>query len=500
MAVFYGLYYFVLHRFTFYTLNRLYLLFTIMVSFVIPAVSFETTRGVTILPALATYRPLSQVMPSGALTPALRTDYQTPVITSQQDQKTSWQFYMVCSYIFIAALLLIMLFTKLLKIIRLAHQAERVNDLWIIERSVTGSNASFFNLIFLNTQGLTEYEKAQVLAHERVHAQALHSLDVLITELCKIVLWFNPVIYFYKKSLVEVHEFEADLITTQLFDSKNYAHLLLKLGINHHTGLSNPFSKHPLSTRIQFLFKQRTSTFKKLLYILCLPLVAISVFAFAQRNEKIAYQKIPVNSIKKFTAPLSVKLVESSKDTITPKNKQVMPTIITKSGSGNTRPFSIEYPALNTAINLPALSIKHVNNRVVTVVINIEKTPERYAFDLLRDDKFISPDIPEVDFKVFREGKELFNVKDFDYVVENNTIKEVIFKPYIQSETEGVTFQFKKQMSLIPEENKNNNAWRYKNRLGEPMPYAPGIRATQTAVLFQAVDSLKKGHIILRKK
>lgn len=492
LAIFYSLYFFVLRHFTFHALNRLYLLGTIAISFAIPALSFKTTTIVAIEPKLAIKKPSMQTMPNNSLVINSPGTYAKTALVSIQEQKPDWQLYMVWGYVAIAAVLLFTFLLKILKIFRLSRQALKIDSLWIVELTGSGTNASFFKLIFLNTKGLTDHEKAQVIAHESVHARQWHSVDILIAELCKIVLWFNPFIYFYKKSMAEVHEFEADFITTQQFDSKNYAHLLLKLGINHYSGLSNPFSMHPLSTRIQFLFKQRTSATKKLLYIVCLPFVALGIFAFAQRNEQLVYQQKLVDNSTQTIAQLPEKDIVAIKDTIVPKNNQDVSAMVTKADTSYTKPLSIEYPALKPEINLPDLSVKHLTNRILTITLKAEKTPERYSFDFLKKEQIIPSITSEVEIKIFRDDKELLNEQDFDYAVENGTIKEVIFKPHIQSETDGVTFQLKKMMSVILTDNKNSSPWRYKTRLGEPIPFAPGVRITQIPDAFHAIDSLKK--------
>jgi hypothetical protein len=71
------------------------------------------------------------------------------------------------------------------------------NKEWV-EVSESFTAASFFGLIFLNSQALTEEETQQVLLHERTHAQLFHSVDVLLAEFCKVILWFNPVVYLCK--------------------------------------------------------------------------------------------------------------------------------------------------------------------------------------------------------------------------------------------------------------------------------------------------------------
>jgi len=70
---------------------------------------------------------------------------------------------------------------------------------------------TFLNYIFINKQ---EHEamgiEGELYTHELAHAYQKHTLDVLFIELLKTLLWFNPLLYFYKKAIQLNHEFLAD--------------------------------------------------------------------------------------------------------------------------------------------------------------------------------------------------------------------------------------------------------------------------------------------------
>src|SRR5690606_17829495 len=69
----------------------------------------------------------------------------------------------------------------------------------IIETNTPHSTFSFFHYIFIgNLNELSEEEKHQIISHEMVHANKLHSIDILLIEFLRIVFWFNPLIKKYK--------------------------------------------------------------------------------------------------------------------------------------------------------------------------------------------------------------------------------------------------------------------------------------------------------------
>ena len=50
----------------------------------------------------------------------------------------------------------------------------------------------------------------EVLVHEKMHADQLHSFDLLLIGFLSILQWFNPFAWFYKTLVKENHEFLAD--------------------------------------------------------------------------------------------------------------------------------------------------------------------------------------------------------------------------------------------------------------------------------------------------
>lgn len=70
---------------------------------------------------------------------------------------------------------------------------------------------SFLRTIYVNRdQFRTGSITPEVLRHELAHVRQMHSLDIVFIELLKIVMWFNPVLYYYKKAMMLNHEFLAD--------------------------------------------------------------------------------------------------------------------------------------------------------------------------------------------------------------------------------------------------------------------------------------------------
>jgi hypothetical protein len=310
---FYTLYLLAFRKFTFFGWNRGYLMASLVLSFLIPMIKLEET---VVMP-IQSQEPESEAFNGQYILPNQDFSAINQLPIQDISEPFDWQNALLFLYFLGVTLFLIKLIFSLYKVYQRSRNAIRLDKYSIIEGC--NENASFFNVIFLNVEGLSTSEKEQIIAHEATHARLLHSIDILILAICKVVLWFNPVIYYFKKSLSQIHEYEVDTVMIRDFDSKNYAYLLLKLGTNPHISLlTNQFSTQPLKDRIQFLFSKRTKFMKKLFYVFILPLIGISVWAFAGKTVKVVYEdvkKIIKNEIRQLNDSTIIKTLKDSTQT-----------------------------------------------------------------------------------------------------------------------------------------------------------------------------------------
>ena len=68
----------------------------------------------------------------------------------------------------------------------------------------------------------------KIIIHEKTHVKQKHTYDILLVEVLKIVFWFHPLFYFFKKCIALNHEFLADQGSINSKDEANeYLQLLL---------------------------------------------------------------------------------------------------------------------------------------------------------------------------------------------------------------------------------------------------------------------------------
>ena len=155
---------------------------------------------------------------------------------------------------------------------------------------------SFFKWIVYNPDSYKEEELQLILAHEKVHVNQLHSIDILLTQLACVAFWFNPLIWLYRKEVRQNLEYIADFKSQNNSNAKkDYQHLLLKTSVaNHDTILSNNFYNSSIKKRILMLNKSRSHKSNQFKYLLILPLLA--GLLMSMNTETIYVETAPVTS------------------------------------------------------------------------------------------------------------------------------------------------------------------------------------------------------------
>ena len=146
---------------------------------------------------------------------------------------------------------------------------------------------TFLNYIFLNKQ---QYETRQipqvVLLHEETHTLQKHSLDLIFISLLQIVLWFNPLLYFIKRSIKLNHEFLADRAVLNVgTEISEYQKIVLAFSSYPQT----PILAHSLnysSIKKRFIV-MKTRTSNRTIWLrslLILPLLSLLIVGFSEKQ------------------------------------------------------------------------------------------------------------------------------------------------------------------------------------------------------------------------
>ena len=228
--------------------NRLYLLLSYLCALSLPPID------ITIFDPMHDLKIETQVF-SNIFYP-----YENVATVTSAAQPSSYLQLSSLLYFIIAGLLFIMLltrFTRLFRIINKGHK-QLYGDFILVTSDEILEPFSFFKFIFINPDLYDHEQWEAVLSHETGHIKFKHSLDILLAELMKIVLWFNPVSWIMRRSLAEVHEYQADTyVLSRGFSRKLYQNTLFKIStFKDNFMLVHPFHGDVLKRRILMMRKQ----------------------------------------------------------------------------------------------------------------------------------------------------------------------------------------------------------------------------------------------------
>ncbi len=162
---------------------------------------------------------------------------------------------------------------------------------------------SFFRYAFFPNENVDP----DIMQHEMSHIEHHHSWDILFAELMMIVQWFNPFIYFYKKELQSLHEYQADrdVVATGV-DKKNYMMLILQqCTAVDFSGMSNNFSLILTKKRIKMITRNEKAKGLWWRLLATLPVLAILMIANTKVTAQDASTKLGNQAVDK---PITVEM------------------------------------------------------------------------------------------------------------------------------------------------------------------------------------------------
>lgn len=270
---------------TFFTWNRIYLLATPLLSFILPLVKIDLIRQnipeqfMVQLPAVIVGGNKTSVLASESLESVFVTS--SSLLSVYEMVQWVWLLgIFVCLFIFA---------NKLYRITKLKQLGSRANidNLSVIILPETDVAFSFFNTIYLGAK-LSEAQRSKILLHEKIHIQQRHSLDLLFFELLRIILWFNPLIYVFQNKMMLLQEFTADAeVASRQGKNSYYEDMLSTIFNTESISFINTFFNHSLiKKRILMLQKAKSKKIFQLKYLLLIPVVCAMLIYTSCSEEK----------------------------------------------------------------------------------------------------------------------------------------------------------------------------------------------------------------------
>ena len=269
LAVFYLFFKLLLSRETFHRFNRIVVLGAIVLSFVLPLCVITVYRTLPALPVSAL-----PAVPATADLPA-------------EGHAFPWERLFGGLFAVGVAGAFVRLCWSLGGVVRLigrCDRRERLDDGTVLVHAGDSVRPfSWGRFIVLSDRDRAVCGEA-ILLHERAHVRMHHSADLLLTDLCGCLQWFNPAMWLLRRELRDIHEYEADeAVISSGIDAKSYQLLLIRKAVGGRWySIANSFNHSKLKNRITMMLRKKSSRWSGARVLLLLPLTALALGAFAE--------------------------------------------------------------------------------------------------------------------------------------------------------------------------------------------------------------------------
>lgn len=268
LTVFYIFFRLLLSKETFHRFNRVVLLMTTGLSFILPFCVFTIERVIT-LPAHEGSGVADPVNIDAVVNRDLGLDY-------------------IFISIFIVGLLIVLsrIIFSTYSVLAIIKRSERVvyqnEEIYISSKDI--SPFSWMSYIVLPKADYNAQDYAPIIAHEKAHIKMRHSWDLLFIDIISLFQWFNPIIWMLKQDIRALHEYEADNnVLKNGINAKQYQYLLIKKAIGKSGySVANSFSHSTLKNRITMMLKSNSNWKRALKALYIIPIMGFSLYATAQ--------------------------------------------------------------------------------------------------------------------------------------------------------------------------------------------------------------------------
>ncbi|MBJ2124094.1 M56 family metallopeptidase [Flavobacterium sp. IB48] len=367
LAMFYFAYIFLLRKETFFNSSRWFLIAGLITSVILPFVVYtkviwvEAPPAPTPDPIITTTTTDVKNIPLSNSNVAAYQDHYSPTkvsVVEEENFEINWSLVLAVAYGmgFLAFMIKFALDFYSLNSILKGKKIEQQEDFKFIDVNENIAPFSYFDYIVYNSSLYTSAELESILEHEKVHSDQKHTIDVLISRIFCILFWFNPIIWLYKKAILQNLEFIADSeASKKIADKKAYQYTLLKI-TTHETcvAITNHFYQSLIKKRIVMLNKNQSNKRNYWKYSAVIPALGAFVLLFQIKTIAQEKKQTETPTIQRDTVKDAEETIKITKNT-TDKELNELPG---KLKSNHNLDVEISDVKRNTKEELTAIQIK----------------------------------------------------------------------------------------------------------------------------------------------
>lgn len=291
------IYVFFLRKETFFRINRLFLLGSIIFSVVLPLLKFKIFSPKPTLLAEVTVTPYRNMIEAVTI-------YSHDFSGSVEQAILSADlliFAYIAGVLFFLGRFLFRIF-QLVIIIR-KNRVQKMDGfkLVILEKEV--SPFSFLDYVFVNDSLQKKEGYDRMIAHELEHVKQGHSIDVMVLELLTVFQWFNPFMWMMRRAIRENHEYLADqAVLVSGVNRGYYKKLLLDQFVGGQLVIANNFNYSIIKKRIIMMSKIKSSKIALTKITFGVLVAAALIVAFAcEQKESVEMEPVVTEQSVKIT-------------------------------------------------------------------------------------------------------------------------------------------------------------------------------------------------------
>ena len=270
-----------LRKETFFRINRLFLLGSLLFSVILPIIKLRIFSPQPLMLAEITVTPYRNLLEA-------ITVYSQGFSGSVENAILSVNLLIYIYFMGVAFFLGRFLFRiiQLILIIR-KNEIQVASGFKLIMLDKETSPYSFMNYIFVSQSLMQSRGYDKMIEHEVEHVKQGHSLDVIILELLTVFQWFNPFMWMFNRAIRETHEFLADqAVLSKGVSRGEYKLLLLNQFVGGQLVIANNFNYSLIKNRIKMMSKIKSSKLAITKIVFGVFVAAALVIAFACEQKE----------------------------------------------------------------------------------------------------------------------------------------------------------------------------------------------------------------------
>ena len=288
-----------LRKETFFTINRGYLIASLLSGLLIPVYQWIPTRWWS----------------SDIVEPIYAVSYQYQAMWHVSSVAPSSSFnWLLALYVFGVIVMGGRMMYGLYKIFRLSINAQIIkrNGITLYVTDEIHLPFSFWKSMYLSKHIDLKAEIDHIVKHEITHINAMHTADILLVELLHVFFWFNPILIFYRKALQQAHEFAADSVVLQHMPRHSYGQLLLQHSQSGlEMSLANHFFHSQIKKRITMMYQEKSKKSAMVKYLAAAPVLICLAMLFSSHITKTSNNWDPVQIGVKAKAYLTANIADT---------------------------------------------------------------------------------------------------------------------------------------------------------------------------------------------